>query len=112
MAASRWPSAWRRASRTTTSARRSRSVRPIARRARRSSHDAGRIDALSVPLLDLEPQYKPLRGELLAAVTRVCDSQRFIMGPEVDALERELAALLRVKHAITVSSGTDALLLA
>ena len=67
---------------------------------------------MGVPLLDLEAQYAPLRGELLAAVTRVCDSQRFIMGPEVDALERELCCQLGVKHAITVSSGTDALLLA
>src|ERR1700712_5422773 len=67
---------------------------------------------MSVPLLDLDAQYRPLRDQLLAAVTRVCDSQRFIMGPEVDALERELAALLGVKHAIAVSSGTDALLLA
>jgi dTDP-4-amino-4,6-dideoxygalactose transaminase len=67
---------------------------------------------MKVPLLDLEAQYAPLRGELLAAVTRVCDSQRFIMGPEVDALERELCIQLGVKHAITVSSGTDALLLA
>src|SRR5881227_1395046 len=67
---------------------------------------------MSVPLLDLEAQYTPLRAELLAAITRVCDSQRFIMGPEVDALERELCALLGVTHAIAVSSGTDALLLA
>jgi dTDP-4-amino-4,6-dideoxygalactose transaminase len=67
---------------------------------------------MKVPLLDLDAQYTPLRSELLAAVTRVCDSQRFIMGPEIDALERELCAQLGVKHAITVSSGTDALLLA
>jgi dTDP-4-amino-4,6-dideoxygalactose transaminase len=67
---------------------------------------------MSVPLLDLDAQYRPLRDELLAAVTRVCDSQRFIMGPEIDGLERELRALLGVKHAIAVSSGTDALLLA
>src|SRR5471030_1613928 len=67
---------------------------------------------MRVPLLDLEAQYRPLRDEILAAVTRVCDSQRFIMGPEIDALERELCALLGVKHAITVSSGTDAVLLA
>ena len=40
-----------------------------------------------VPLLDLQAQYRPLRDELLAAVVRVCDSQRFIMGPEVGALE-------------------------
>jgi dTDP-4-amino-4,6-dideoxygalactose transaminase len=67
---------------------------------------------MNVPLLDLQAQYRPLRDEILAAITRVCDSQRFIMGPEIDALERELSALLGVKHAITVSSGTDALLLA
>jgi len=67
---------------------------------------------MSVPLLDLQAQYAPLRGELLAAITRVCDSQRFIMGPEIDALERELSERLGVTHAITVSSGTDALLLA
>src|SRR3954469_20124769 len=65
---------------------------------------------ITVPLLDLVAQYKPLRDEILRAVTRVCDSQRFIMGPEVDALERELAALLEVEEAVTVSSGTDAIL--
>src|SRR6185436_3807763 len=67
---------------------------------------------MAVPLLDLQAQYRPLRDELLAAMTRVADSQRFIMGPEITALEAELAQLLRVDHAITVSSGTDALLLA
>jgi dTDP-4-amino-4,6-dideoxygalactose transaminase len=65
-----------------------------------------------VKLLDLEAQYQPLRAEILAAITRVCDSQRFILGPEVDALERELAAHLGASHAIAVSSGTDALLAA
>lgn len=65
-----------------------------------------------VKLLDLDAQYQPLRAEILAAITRVCDSQRFILGPEVDALERELAAYLSVPHAIAVSSGTDALLAA
>ena len=67
---------------------------------------------MSVPLLDLEVQYRPLRDEILAAITRVCDSQRFIMGPEIESLERELCAQLGVPHAIAVSSGTDALLLA
>ena len=66
----------------------------------------------SVPLLDLEAQYRPIREEVLAAVIRVCDSQRFIQGPEVEALERELAAALGVAEAIGVSSGTDALLVA
>lgn len=65
-----------------------------------------------VPLLDLQAQYRPLRDELLAAITRVCDSQRFILGPEVEALERELASMLSVRHAVGVSSGTDALLVA
>lgn len=65
-----------------------------------------------VPLLDLGAQYRPLREEILAAVTRVCDSQRYIMGPEIAAFESEIAALIGVKHAIAVSSGTDALLLA
>jgi dTDP-4-amino-4,6-dideoxygalactose transaminase len=67
---------------------------------------------MPVPLLDLEAQYRPLRDQLIAALTRVADSQRFIMGPEIDALERELGAMLGVRHAIAVSSGTDALLLA
>jgi dTDP-4-amino-4,6-dideoxygalactose transaminase len=65
-----------------------------------------------VPLLDLQAQYAPLRDDLLAAITRVCDSQRFIMGPEITAFEAEIAALIGVPHAIAVSSGTDALLLA
>jgi dTDP-4-amino-4,6-dideoxygalactose transaminase len=62
--------------------------------------------------LDLNPQYAPLRDEILAAIARVCESQRFIMGPEVEALERELARMLGVQHAVAVSSGTDALLVA
>jgi len=66
----------------------------------------------SVPLLDLQAQYQPIRDEVLAAITRVCDSQRFIMGPEVEGLERELAGMLEVKEAVGVSSGTDALLAA
>ena len=65
-----------------------------------------------VPLLDLEAQYRPIRDEILAAITRVCDTQRFIMGPEVEGLERELTAALGIPEAVTVSSGTDALLAA
>src|SRR6516225_6149681 len=67
---------------------------------------------VKVPLLDLQAQYRPLRTEILAAVERVCDSQRFIMGPEITSLEQEMAAMLAVRHAVAVSSGTDALLLA
>jgi len=66
--------------------------------------------ALSVPLLDLTAQYTPIRDEILAAITRVCDSQRFILGPEVEAMEAEFVAMLGAADAVTVSSGTDALL--
>jgi dTDP-4-amino-4,6-dideoxygalactose transaminase len=65
---------------------------------------------VAVPLLDLEAHHAPLRQALLAAITRVVDSQRFIGGPEIDALEHELAGLLGVEYAVAVSSGTDALL--
>jgi dTDP-4-amino-4,6-dideoxygalactose transaminase len=67
---------------------------------------------MKVPLLDLQAQYRPIRDDILAAMTRVADSQRFIMGPEIDALEQELARMLGIRHAIAVSSGTDAVLLA
>ena len=68
--------------------------------------------AIEVPLLDLTAQWAAIREETLAAITRVCDSQRFVMGEEVEAFEREIAASLGVAHAIGVSSGTDALLVA
>jgi dTDP-4-amino-4,6-dideoxygalactose transaminase len=63
-------------------------------------------------LLDLQAQYAPLRQPLLDAITRVCDSQRFIGGPEVEGLERELCATLGYPHALGMSSGTDAVLAA
>ena len=82
-------------------------------RARRSSFDDDRRRAAAVPLLDLQAQYRPLRDEILAAITRVCDSQRFIMGPKSTALERELGdAARRARTRSAVSSGTDALLVA
>jgi dTDP-4-amino-4,6-dideoxygalactose transaminase len=67
---------------------------------------------VTVPLLDLHAQYTPLRQAILDAVTRVCDSQRFIGGPEVDGLEDELCESLGVPYAIGMSSGTDAVLAA
>src|SRR5918997_5070723 len=65
-----------------------------------------------VPLLDLKAQYAPLREELLAAVARVMESQAFIMGEEVRALEEEFARYSQTRHAVGCASGSDALLLA
>lgn len=65
-----------------------------------------------IPLVDLTRQHAALRAELLEAAARVLDSSRFILGGEVEALEREVAALAGVRHAVGVASGTDALRLA
>jgi dTDP-4-amino-4,6-dideoxygalactose transaminase len=67
---------------------------------------------MDVPFFDLHRQYGSIRSEVLAAVTRVCDSQHFILGPEVQRLEADIAAAIGVRHAIGVSSGTDALIVA
>jgi dTDP-4-amino-4,6-dideoxygalactose transaminase len=66
----------------------------------------------NVPLLALDRQHAVLRGEIRAAIDRVCDSGRFVLGPDVSALEEELAAALGVPYAISCASGSDALLLA
>ncbi len=65
-----------------------------------------------VPLLDLKAQYATIRDDIQKAVDEVFESQYFILGPQVKALEEEIAAYCGTKHAIGVSSGTDALLLA
>jgi dTDP-4-amino-4,6-dideoxygalactose transaminase len=67
---------------------------------------------MKVPLLDLKPQYLSLKEELDEAILRVAESQYFILGPEVEKMEKEFCDYLGCKHAIGVSSGTDALLLA
>jgi len=67
---------------------------------------------LSVPLLDLKAQYEPLREEILREVTRVLDSQRWVLGPEVDLLERELAPYCGAQFAVGCANGSDALFLA
>jgi len=66
----------------------------------------------SVPLLDLRRQYEAIREEVLGAIARVCDSQSFILGPEVEALEGEIAGLTGAGHAVGCASGTEALWLA
>lgn len=65
-----------------------------------------------MPLLDLRRQYDTIRQDVLAAIARVCDSQGFILGPEVEALERELSAFTGAADAVGCASGTEALWLA
>jgi dTDP-4-amino-4,6-dideoxygalactose transaminase len=65
-----------------------------------------------VPLLDVGAQNGPLREQMLAAVARVIDHGQFILGPEVETFEKALATHVGTRHAIGVSSGTDALLVA
>ncbi|MEO5957792.1 MAG: DegT/DnrJ/EryC1/StrS family aminotransferase [Opitutaceae bacterium] len=67
---------------------------------------------MPVPLLDLNRQNLPLHPELTAAFERVLRSGQFILGAEMEQFERETAALLGAKHAIAISSGTDAILVA
>ena len=67
---------------------------------------------MAVPILDLQAQYRQLREDLDAAVLGVLASGQFVLGPNVAALEQEMAAVLRVERAIGLASGTDALHLA
>jgi dTDP-4-amino-4,6-dideoxygalactose transaminase len=64
------------------------------------------------PFLDLKAQYATIRDEVNAAVLRVLESQHFILGPEVTALESDVASYVGVRHALSCASGSDALLLA
>lgn len=66
----------------------------------------------SVPLFDLKRQQARLRADIDTRISRVLDHGQFILGPEVDALERELAGFAGARHCIAVSSGRDALIMA
>jgi dTDP-4-amino-4,6-dideoxygalactose transaminase len=68
--------------------------------------------APAVPLLDMSRQYEPLREAIRAAIDRVCDSGRFILGPDCEQLEHAIASYTGAQHAIGCASGSDALLLA
>lgn len=67
---------------------------------------------MPVPLLDLKAQHAAIKDAVVAEMLRVVDDQAFILGPAVERLERAVAELSNVKHAIGCASGTDALLLA
>ena len=67
---------------------------------------------MGVPLFDTDTPRAALRGELAAAMTRVLDSGRYILGPEVAAFEREFASYVGAAHAVGVANGTDALTIA
>ena len=75
-------------------------------------HSAGGAFLPKVGLLALDRQYAVLREDIRTAIERVCDSGRFILGPDVNELETELAQSLGVPHVISCASGSDALLLA
>ncbi len=77
-----------------------------------NAHRPGTKPLDSVPMLDLQRQYEQVRAEVLAAVGRVCASQHYILGREVEALERELADFCGTSDAVGCASGTDALWLA
>lgn len=66
---------------------------------------------MKVPLLDLKEQYKSIKEEILKVTEEIFDSQYFILGPRVEALEKDIAGYCSSKHALGVSSGTDALLI-
>jgi len=67
---------------------------------------------MKVPMLDLVAEHAPYRAELQSAFDRILDSGRFVLGPEVEAFEKEIGAWIGTPHAIGVSNGSDALLLA
>ncbi len=76
------------------------------------SSNKASLKATGVPLLDLKAQYRSIRDEVREAIDKVLESQYFILGPEVVALEEEIAEYCQCSHAVGVSSGTDALLIA
>ena len=67
---------------------------------------------MQVPLLDLAAQHEPIRDEIMAKISEIMDSNRYIMGPEIEALEESVAEYSQCKRAIGVSSGSDALIVA
>ncbi len=67
---------------------------------------------MNVPLLDLKAQYAGLKGEIIPVIEELCDSQMFILGAAVESFEKKCAEYCGTRHAVGISSGTDALLVA
>lgn len=65
---------------------------------------------MRIPILDLKVQYAAIKDEITQAINKVCESQAFALGPAVAEFEKNVASFCNCKHAIGVSSGTDALL--
>jgi dTDP-4-amino-4,6-dideoxygalactose transaminase len=63
----------------------------------------------AVPMLDLKRQYATIRTEIMAAIDHVCESQHLVLGPEVDAFEKEMSQFLGTTDSVGCASGTDAL---
>ncbi|MDD5225387.1 MAG: DegT/DnrJ/EryC1/StrS family aminotransferase, partial [bacterium] len=66
---------------------------------------------MKIPFLDLKAQFNTIQGDIQSALNRVLDSQSFILGPEVDQFEKQVASYLGVPHAVGMASGSDALYL-
>lgn len=77
-----------------------------------SSADKMATTQPSIAFLDLKAQYATIQSEILEAVTRVLDTQHFILGPEVERLEAEIGTFIGAEYAVSCASGSDALLLA
>jgi dTDP-4-amino-4,6-dideoxygalactose transaminase len=67
---------------------------------------------MKVALLDLKAQYQTIREEIRACIDEICDSQMFILGPQVEQMEADIARYCQTGHAVGVSSGSDALIIA
>src|SRR5437764_803791 len=69
-----------------------------------------RTTTMRVPFVNIAAQHAPIKAELLEAMGRVIDSGMYVLGAEVDELERQFAAACGVQYAVGVNSGTDALI--
>lgn len=76
-----------------------------------SLENGGMTHVMNVPIINLKKQYAPIKKDILSAIDRVLDQGNYILGPEVEKLEKDLAQFCEVPYALGTSSGTDALLL-